>query len=131
MPGKNEDLHGNVPDKAAVALLLIDVINDLEFPEGDQLLRHALPMADRIAELVRRARRGRRAGDLRQRQLRPLAVEFPLPGRALPGGRGPGPAPGREAPARAGGLLRPQAEALRLLLDHARHPARIPPGRDA
>jgi nicotinamidase-related amidase len=56
MPAKNEDLHGNVPDKADVALLLIDVINDLEFPEGDQLLRHALPMADRIAELSRRAR---------------------------------------------------------------------------
>jgi nicotinamidase-related amidase len=56
MPAKNQDLHGNVPDKAEVALLLIDVINDLEFPEGDQLLRHALPMAERIAELSRRAR---------------------------------------------------------------------------
>jgi nicotinamidase-related amidase len=53
----NEDLHGNVPDKASVALLLIDAINDLEFPEGDQLLRHALPMADRLAELAHRARR--------------------------------------------------------------------------
>ena len=31
MPAKNDDLHGNVPDKAEVALLLIDVINDLEF----------------------------------------------------------------------------------------------------
>jgi hypothetical protein len=30
MPTVNEDLHGNVPDKADVALLLIDVINDLE-----------------------------------------------------------------------------------------------------
>ena len=56
MPAMNQDLHGNVPDKAEVALLLIDVINDLEFPEGDQLLRFALPMADRIAELKRRAR---------------------------------------------------------------------------
>ena len=45
MPAKNEDLHGNAPDKAAAALLLIDVINDLDFPEGEQLLRHALPMA--------------------------------------------------------------------------------------
>ena len=44
MPAKNEDLHGNAPDKSDVALLLIDVINDLDFPEGDQLLRHALPM---------------------------------------------------------------------------------------
>ncbi len=59
MPAMNEDLHGNVPDESSVALLLIDVINDLEFPEGDQLLEHALPMADRIAELIRRARAAR------------------------------------------------------------------------
>jgi hypothetical protein len=38
MPAKNEHLHGNAPDKASVALLLIDVINDLEFSEGEQLL---------------------------------------------------------------------------------------------
>src|SRR5205823_1055267 len=56
MPAKNEDLHGNAPDKSAVALLLIDVINDLDFPEGDQLLRHALPMAQKIAALKRRAK---------------------------------------------------------------------------
>lgn len=57
MPAKNEDLHGNVPDKAAVALLLIDVINDLEFDGGEELLEHALPMAERLSELARRARR--------------------------------------------------------------------------
>jgi len=56
MPAKNADLHGNAPDKAQAALLLIDVINDLEFPEGEQLLRHALPMARRILDLKRRAR---------------------------------------------------------------------------
>jgi nicotinamidase-related amidase len=56
MPAKNPTLHGNAPDKAAVALLLIDVINDLEFPEGGQLLKHALPMARAIAELKGRAR---------------------------------------------------------------------------
>src|SRR3954465_11128779 len=55
MPTKNEDLHGNAPDKSDVALLLIDVINDLEFPEGDQLLRYALPMAQKIAALKRKA----------------------------------------------------------------------------
>jgi len=53
---KNPDLHGNAPDKADIALLLIDVINDLEFPEGDQLLRHALPMAERLLSLKRRAK---------------------------------------------------------------------------
>ena len=55
MPAKNRDLHGSAPDKSEVALLLIDVINDLEFPEGDQLLVHALPMAGRLADLKRRA----------------------------------------------------------------------------
>ncbi|HKQ53996.1 MAG TPA: isochorismatase family cysteine hydrolase [Pyrinomonadaceae bacterium] len=57
MPARNEDLHGNVPDKAEVALLLIDVINDLEFDSGAQLLEHALPMAEKIAALKRRAKR--------------------------------------------------------------------------
>ena len=56
MPARNEDLHGNVPDKADVALLLIDVINDLEFETGDQLLRHALPAAERLVVLKRRAK---------------------------------------------------------------------------
>lgn len=55
MPSKNHDLHGNAPDKADVALILIDVINDLEFPEGAQLLRQALPMARRLARLKQRA----------------------------------------------------------------------------
>jgi nicotinamidase-related amidase len=57
MPAKNEDLHGNAPDKSDVALLLIDVINDLEFPDGDRLLTHALPMARSIAALKDRAKR--------------------------------------------------------------------------
>lgn len=56
MPLKNEDLHGNAPDKSEVALLLIDVINDLDFPEADQLLRYAVPMARQIAALKERAK---------------------------------------------------------------------------
>jgi len=56
MPAKNVDLHGNVPDKAETALLLIDVINDLEFDNGRELLRHALPAAERLAALKRRAK---------------------------------------------------------------------------
>jgi nicotinamidase-related amidase len=44
------------PDHSLVALLLVDVMNDLEFPGGDQLLTHALPMARAILELKRRAR---------------------------------------------------------------------------
>jgi nicotinamidase-related amidase len=59
VPAKNEDLHGNVPDKAEVALLLIDVINDLEFSSGEQVLKHALTAAEKLAALKRRAKRAR------------------------------------------------------------------------
>ena len=53
---KHPDLHGNAPDKSAVALVLIDVINDFEFDEGAQrLFEHALPVAQEIAELKQRA----------------------------------------------------------------------------
>jgi len=56
MPTKNTSLHGNAPDKAQVALLLIDLINDLDFPEGEQLLAQTLPAARNIRELKKRAR---------------------------------------------------------------------------
>jgi nicotinamidase-related amidase len=56
MPQKNSDLHGNAPDKSLVAVLLIDVINDLDFPEAEQLLKSALPMARQIAALKKRAK---------------------------------------------------------------------------
>ena len=48
---KNSDLHGSAPDNASVALLLVDVINDLEFEGGEVLLPHALAAAQRIAAL--------------------------------------------------------------------------------
>ena len=56
MRGNTGDLHGMVPDKSPVALLLIDVINALEFPEADRLLRFAIPMAQRLAEFKRRVK---------------------------------------------------------------------------
>jgi nicotinamidase-related amidase len=56
MPEKNQDLHGNVPDRSPVVLLLVDVINDMEFEGGDALLAQALPAAARIAELKGAAR---------------------------------------------------------------------------
>jgi nicotinamidase-related amidase len=55
MPVKSKDLHGNAPDKASAALLLIDVINDFEFEGGDALLKLALPMSRKLAELKRLA----------------------------------------------------------------------------
>jgi nicotinamidase-related amidase len=57
MPAKNIDLHGSAPDKHRFALLLIDVINDFDFPEADQLLKHARPMAKNLLRLKRRAQR--------------------------------------------------------------------------
>lgn len=54
MPAKNHDLHGNAPDHSPTVLLLIDVINDLEFDGGEALLAQALPMAERLAALKRR-----------------------------------------------------------------------------
>ena len=55
MPVRSHDLHGSAPDKSAAALLLIDVINAFDFPDGEQLLQHALPAARKIAALKRRA----------------------------------------------------------------------------
>ena len=57
MPAKNKDLHGNVPDRSPVALLLIDVINDLEFKGNESIVRQARPMARRIAALKERAKK--------------------------------------------------------------------------
>lgn len=57
MPAKNVDLHGSAPDKHKTALLLIDVINAFDFPEADQLLKAARPMAKRLLRLKRRAQK--------------------------------------------------------------------------
>ena len=54
-PAKNEDLHGNVPDKSPVALLIVDMINDLEWPGGDRMAEQIMPVARRIRELRDRA----------------------------------------------------------------------------
>ena len=55
-PARNPDLHGNVPESSPVALLLIDVINDMDFEGAEALVRQAVPMAHRIAALKKRAR---------------------------------------------------------------------------
>ncbi|HEX8679302.1 MAG TPA: isochorismatase family cysteine hydrolase [Chthoniobacterales bacterium] len=56
MPAKNQDLHGSAPDQCENALLLIDVINDLDFPEAEQMLPHAREMAQKLVALKKRAR---------------------------------------------------------------------------
>ena len=57
MPARNPSLHGSAPDKCETALLLIDVINDLEFPEADQMLAAAVEMARNLLALKERARK--------------------------------------------------------------------------
>jgi nicotinamidase-related amidase len=56
-PGKSDDLHGNAPDRSSVALLLIDVINDLDFPKNEELVRKSEALAKRIAALKQRCRK--------------------------------------------------------------------------
>jgi nicotinamidase-related amidase len=53
---ENRDRSNHAPDDADTALVLIDVINDLEFDGGEKLLEHALPMADSLAVLKRSAK---------------------------------------------------------------------------
>lgn len=55
-PKGDAALHGNAPDQSDIALLLIDVINDFEFPGGDRLARQARPLATHLAELRAKAR---------------------------------------------------------------------------
>ena len=57
MSGKARDLYGSAPDKHNTALLIIDMINDMQFPEAPMLLEFAIPMAKRIKALAARARR--------------------------------------------------------------------------
>lgn len=59
MDDKPQDLHGMVPDKSSVALLLIDVINDLEFEGAERLMRYVMPMAKSLAALKRRAKKAK------------------------------------------------------------------------
>jgi nicotinamidase-related amidase len=48
--------EGKMVGHSAVALLLIDVINDLEWEGGDQILPQATEMAERLAALKERAK---------------------------------------------------------------------------
>jgi len=56
VPVKNKDLHGSAPDKSETALLIVDVINDLNFEEADQLLRFIPAMSHKLARLKARAK---------------------------------------------------------------------------
>ncbi|HEX6066409.1 MAG TPA: isochorismatase family cysteine hydrolase [Longimicrobiales bacterium] len=52
----NHDLHGSAPDNSPAALLIIDMINDLEFEDGEKLEAPARAAAERIAALKARCK---------------------------------------------------------------------------
>ena len=49
-----ESLHGNVRHKSPVALLLLDVLNDLRFPKNKALVRQIPGLGRRLSALKRR-----------------------------------------------------------------------------
>jgi len=51
------DDNNSTRHKSSVALILIDIINHFEFPDGDKVLKNVLPMANRLAKLKQRCRR--------------------------------------------------------------------------
>ncbi|CAF0785991.1 unnamed protein product [Didymodactylos carnosus] len=50
------DLHGQVPDDADTVLLLIDVINDMDFEGNEELLKRIEDVGKKIRELKRAAK---------------------------------------------------------------------------
>ena len=48
-------MHGNAPETSPIALLIIDVISDFDFPHGDKLLENTNPITENIAALRRKA----------------------------------------------------------------------------
>jgi len=58
-PSKNHDLHGNAPDASPVALLIVDMINDLDFPGNEYLIELAPALAENIASLKRACKQHR------------------------------------------------------------------------
>jgi nicotinamidase-related amidase len=53
---KNQDLHGNAPDSCPVVLLLVDVLNDVDFPGNSQLLKSIRALGKNISALKKRCR---------------------------------------------------------------------------
>jgi nicotinamidase-related amidase len=96
---RNHDLDGSVPDSSPVVLMLVDVINDLDFPGNDALVKAAPRLGRRIAKLKARCHqagiptiyvndnRGRWRSDFRdvvQRCLRPTSLGRSLVEQIVP-----------------------------------------------
>jgi nicotinamidase-related amidase len=55
MHGNKNDPSGLVPDRAETALIILDLISDFDFEDGEKIARAALPVAKRIGRLKSRA----------------------------------------------------------------------------
>ena len=127
---KNDKLHGNVPDSSPVALILIDVINDLDFPQNASLLKQMPALTENIAALAKRCRKSRipviyvndNRGKWRS-DFSSVIAHCKRPG--IPGS----PFVEKLDPA-ARGLRGSEAQALRVLRNAARHPAGLPENQD-
>jgi len=53
---KNQDLHGNAPDSCPVVLLLVDMLNDVDFPGNSQLLKSIRSLGKNISALTKRCK---------------------------------------------------------------------------
>jgi hypothetical protein len=49
-------LHGNAPDSCPVVLLLVDVLNDVDFPGNSQLLKSIHSLGKNISALKKRCK---------------------------------------------------------------------------
>jgi len=52
----DQDLHGNAPDRCRVALLIVDMINPLDFAGNDELVRESVRLGRNVAKLKQRCR---------------------------------------------------------------------------
>jgi isochorismate hydrolase len=53
---KNQDLHGNAPDSCPVVFLLVDMLNDVDFPGNSQLLKSIRSLGKNISALKKRCK---------------------------------------------------------------------------
>ena len=56
-PGAEMLENNSTHRQSSLALILVDVISHFEVPDGDQILKNALPIAARLARLKQRCRR--------------------------------------------------------------------------
>lgn len=56
MVQKSEDPQSNAPDRSQIVLLLVDVINTLDFEGAEALVEPAVEASDRIAQLKQKAK---------------------------------------------------------------------------